>query len=96
MTATATTKEPAATQQPQDADAAVVITGYSLRAPNCSSVPDFMHALQHGHDLTTSNFHGRARAEGIKVGRVVGLVIHGHELFIGLEFEQVIHFAKAF
>ncbi|CAB9497944.1 Mycocerosic acid synthase-like polyketide synthase [Seminavis robusta] len=32
----------------------VSIVGYSLRAPGCSSVPEFARALQEGRDLTTS------------------------------------------
>ena len=33
----------------------VSIVGYSLRAPNCSSVVEFAEALEAGKDLTTSN-----------------------------------------
>lgn len=33
----------------------VSITGYSLRAPNCSSVPEFARALKEGRDLTTAD-----------------------------------------
>ena len=34
---------------------AISIVGYSLRAPNTSSVPEFAKALRSGEDLTTSN-----------------------------------------
>ncbi len=33
----------------------IVITGYSLRAPNCSSVKEFAEALKNGVDLTTAD-----------------------------------------
>lgn len=33
----------------------IAITGYSLRAPNSSSVQEFAEALKTGKDLTTSN-----------------------------------------
>ena len=36
-------------------DTPVSIVGYSLRAPNCSSVQEFAEALKEGRDLTTSD-----------------------------------------
>lgn len=38
-----------------DIDKPVAIIGYSLRAPNCSSVEEFANALKAGADLTTGN-----------------------------------------
>jgi len=39
----------------ENGDCPVSIVGYSLRAPNCSSVQEFAQALKGGKDLTTSD-----------------------------------------
>ena len=43
------------TNQSRGSECPVSIVGYSLRAPNCSSVQEFAAALEGGKDLTTAN-----------------------------------------
>ena len=50
----------------------VSIVGFSLRAPNASSVPEFAQALRAGKDLTTSNTRYPAGYKGLppRQGRI--------------------------